>query len=167
MLVASLAAGPALFLGSQSAFAGPAEKTHVITVKPIARTGQTVSSGSRISTGPNNTVTVHVGSGSSASGAKRSTDHTVSLMDQNGKTIYYNNPHAREVIGMTADGQPIYGNFFGSVRTYQRVNKDHSVDVIHESRRKDGSLIESKVEHYKNAPPPRHVDLGSCPPWGC
>lgn len=159
MHVASFAAGLALISGSQSASAGPAEKTHVVTVKPIARPVQGANSASRVTTGPNNTVTVHVGSGPRAGSTSPGQVHSVTLTDQNGKGIYYNNPHGRVVIGTTKDGKPILSDYYESERIYQRVNKDHSVDLIHEVRR-DGGSTQTRVEHYKNAPPPKRANLG-------
>lgn len=69
----------------------------------------------------------------------------------------------RVVIGTTNDGKPVYSDNRTIVRTYPRRNKDGSVDLVHVVGRGDepGQIT---VERYKGPP---HIDLGSCPFWGC
>lgn len=87
---------------------------------------------------------------------------TPTVRDEHGKTTstFF---HGRVIIGTTSDGKPIYSDYLTSSRTYSRRNKDGSIDLVHVQGGGDepGQIT---VERYKGPP---HIDLGSCPPWGC
>lgn len=235
-LVASLAAGITLASVSPSAFAkdpnAPTPKPFFLSNKTVTANSQTMpkSKATTISTGPNNTATVHVGSGGNSrttTPGKPDTTHSVmvqnekgkiiyyfnprtgvfininpttgkrivnpnlpnngdprvhfgpggnagrtpnpnipvSVQDQNGETIYYNNPHERVVIGTTLDGKPIYDpNRTISEKIYLQINNDGSIDRVQQTV-ENGQISTRVIDQYKPARPPKQ--LGSCPPWGC
>ena len=138
-LAASLAAGITIVTGSEGAFAGCAPRDHRTVCDPNPPKEQPVQT----QTTPPTVVapTVH----------------------QGGQLIYYSNPHERVVIGTQKDGTPIYDKTRASEKIYQRVNKDGSIDRIQEISHGDGP----KEVRVLNHRPPKHVDLSSCPFWGC
>ncbi len=133
-LAASLAAGIIIVTGSEGAFAGCAPRDHRTVCDPNPPKEQPIQT--------------------------QATPPTVvaPTVHQGGRVIYRNDPSERIVIGTQKDGTPIYDKVRASEKTYQRINKDGSMDLVQELRKGDGPM-EVRVLRHK---PPKHVDLGSC-----
>jgi hypothetical protein len=137
-LAASLAA-ITIVTGSEGAFAGCNPRDHRTVCDPNPPKVQPIQN-------PTTTPTV-----------------VAPTVRQGGRVIYQNDPSERIVIGTQKDGTPIYDKVRASEKTYQRINKDGSIDLVHEFRKGDGPMEVQVLKHK----PPKHVDLGSCPFWGC
>jgi hypothetical protein len=138
-LAASLAAGITLVTGSEGAFAGCAPRDHRTVCDPNPPKEQPIQS----QTTPPTVVSP--------------------IVRQGGRVVYLNAPSERIQSGTNKDGTPIYEKNRANEKIYERFNKDGSRDLVQEFRQGDGPL-EVRVLRHK---PPKHVDLGSCPFWGC
>lgn len=143
-LAASLAAGMALATGPQSAFA----KTVCVTDHRGPGPARTVC---------NNEVPDWKGNYAPGTGPRPT---NVDPKRPN-EVIVSSDKHTVE--GVRNDGTVVRTQVETN-RIVNRYNKDGSVDRVQELRQADGSWKDQGVISHR---PPKHVDLGSCPFWGC